>query len=250
MTHPVQGKRYEKHQHETRYVLDLARVAGACVEPGDERPWLAVLPAACDTIDAHLEAARETLGRHGPVIAIHPGAKNGRAKRWPIQHYSRLSDRLSRELNALIVLTGSPNERLLTDALAARMTEPHLDLTGKTSLPELTALMAASAVVVTGDSGPMHIACAVNTPVVAIHGPTDPELSGPSAPDAFILRRDLWCAPCYDASATAECRFGNPVCMKDISPAEVFTATLAQLQVEAPRPANATPARYVAARTR
>jgi ADP-heptose:LPS heptosyltransferase len=76
----------------------------------------------------------------------------------------------------------------------------------------------------------MHIACAVRTPVVALHGPTDPAISGPTAPDAVVLRQNLWCAPCYDASATAECRFSNPVCMKGISPSAVFSAAYMQLE--------------------
>ncbi|MGZ3638756.1 MAG: glycosyltransferase family 9 protein, partial [Ktedonobacterales bacterium] len=68
------------------------------------------------------------------------------------------------------------------------------------------------------------------TPVVALHGPTDPGLSGPTAPDAIVLRRALWCSPCYDASATAECRFGNPVCMKGLAPGLVFAAVRRQLR--------------------
>jgi ADP-heptose:LPS heptosyltransferase len=85
-------------------------------------------------------------------------------------------------------------------------------------------------VVVTGDSGPMHIACAVGALVVALHGPTDPAQSGPTAPSALVLRQPLWCSPCYDSRATAECRFGNPVCMKELSPNIVFAAVLRQLE--------------------
>ena len=77
----------------------------------------------------------------------------------------------------------------------------------------------------------MHIACAVGAPVIALHGPTDPEISGPSAPDAIVLRHAVWCSPCYDASATAECRFGNPVCMKDLAPSVVFAAARKRLCV-------------------
>jgi ADP-heptose:LPS heptosyltransferase len=75
----------------------------------------------------------------------------------------------------------------------------------------------------------MHIACAVRTPVVALLGPTDPAQSGPTAPDAIVLRHRLWCSPCYDSSATAECRFGNPICMKELAPGLVFAAVHRQL---------------------
>jgi ADP-heptose:LPS heptosyltransferase len=106
---------------------------------------------------------------------------------------------------------------------------PLLNFCGKSSLPELKALLAQSDLVISGDSGPMHIACAVGAPVIALHGPTDPVISGPTAPDALVLRRAIWCSPCYDASATAECRFGNPVCMKDLAPAAVFAAARRRL---------------------
>jgi len=93
--------------------------------------------------------------------------------------------------------------------------------------------LAASDVVVSGDSGPMHIACAVGAAVVVLHGPTDPGQSGPIDPEAIILRREIWCSPCYDPSATAECRFGNPVCMKGITPAMALAAVRRQLAKKA-----------------
>jgi lipopolysaccharide heptosyltransferase II len=229
MTDPVPGGRYHEPKHEVRYVLDLAAAAGGLVTPEDAQPWLTVLPDERGRITERLSGERARLGVSGPIIAIHPGARNGKAKRWPLRHYAALADRLVAELDALVVLTGSPNEAALANAVLAQAHAPVVDLTGRTTLPELVALLAESAVVVTGDSGPMHIACAVRTPVVALHGPTDPGQSGPTAPDAITLRRQLWCSPCYDSSATAECRFGNPVCMKELAPGLVFAAVRRQL---------------------
>lgn len=229
MTHPVPGGRYQEPKHEVRYVLDLAAAAGGIVTPEDARPWLTVLPGEREQLAARLRTERARLGVTGPIIAIHPGARNGRAKRWPMGHYAQLANRLFEQLDALIVLTGSPNEAGLADAVLRSVRVPVVDLTGRTTLPELVALLAESDVVVTGDSGPMHIACAVGTAVVAIHGPTDPGQSGPTDPNAIVLRQQVWCSPCYDSSATAECRFGNPVCMKQITPAMVCAAIRAQL---------------------
>jgi lipopolysaccharide heptosyltransferase II len=229
MTHPVPGGRYRKPQHEVRYVLDLAEAAGGIVEPDDPQPWLAVPSEERTRIAARLKLERERLGAAGPIVAVHPGARNGKAKRWPLRHFATLCDRLVQEMDALVILTGAPNEALLSREILARLRVPVVDLTGQTTLPELVALLAESDVVVTGDSGPMHIACAVATPVVALHGPTDPALSGPTAPDALILRHEMPCSPCYDASATAECRFGNPVCMKMLTPGLVFAAVRRQL---------------------
>lgn len=231
LTDTIPGARYRRHQHEVRYVLALAEAAGAAIQPSDEQLLLHVLPDAAQRAAELLRGARATTGAHGPTIAIHVGARNGQAKRWPPAHIAALSDRLVNELDALVLLTGAPNEAPLAHvALHASTSGRLVNLTGKTTIPELVALIAASDVVVSGDSGPMHIACAVGTPVVALHGPTDPGLSGPTAPDAIVLRRTLWCSPCYDASATAECRFGNPVCMKTLAPGLVFTAVRRQLR--------------------
>lgn len=229
LTDALPGGRYVTHQHEVEYVLALARAAGGIVLPGDELLRLHVLPDAARTMSERLREEREQTGLSGPVIAIHAGARNGQAKRWPPAHIAALADRLVAELDALVVLTGAPNEAPLARAILRRVRRPVLNLTGRTSITELVALLAACDLLITGDSGPMHIACAVRTPVVALHGPTDPAISGPTAPDAIVLRHALWCAPCYDASATAECRFGNPVCMKQIAPSVVFAAARRQL---------------------
>jgi lipopolysaccharide heptosyltransferase II len=229
LTDPVAGRRYDVAQHETRYVLALAEAAGGIVEEESARPRLHVLPQERQEMTAMLRLARARLGRTGPIVAMHAGARNGQAKRWPPRHFAALADQLAEELDALVVVTGAPNEAPLARDIARTVHNPLLNISGKTTLPQLIALLAESDVLVTGDSGPMHIACAVETPVVVMHGPTDPALSGPSAPDAIILRHKLWCSPCYDASATAECRFGNPVCMKAIAPRIVFAAVRKQL---------------------
>ncbi len=240
LTDPVPGRRYEVAQHETRYVLALAEAAGGILQAEDARPQLHALPRERQEMATMLGLARAKLGRHGPIIAMHAGARNGQAKRWPIRHFAALADHLAEDMDALVVVTGAPNEAPLAHDIALYARYPLLNVSGQTSLPQLVALLAESDVLVTGDSGPMHIACAVETPVVVMHGPTDPALSGPTAPDAIVLRHTLWCSPCYDASATAECRFGNPICMKAIAPRTVFAAVRRQLRDhDAPTQRNA-----------
>lgn len=224
LTDGVAGARYTAQRHEVEYVLALARAAGGSVLAADRQPRLCVSPVARAEVAALLRAARGRIAASGPVVTLHAGARNGQAKRWPSAHFAALADRLVRELDALVVLTGAPADEQLAAAVASRARVRVCNLAGQTSLPQLAALLAASDVVVSGDSGPMHIACAVGTPVVALHGPTDPQLSGPIMPGAVVLRLRLWCSPCYDASATAECRFHNPVCMKDLAPSIVFGA--------------------------
>jgi lipopolysaccharide heptosyltransferase II len=230
LTDPVPGARYRAPRHEVRYVLRLAEAAGGVVAPEDAVPHLRVDACAHRAVAAMLAGGRAHLSADGPIITMHAGARNGQAKRWPISHFAALADQLWQEHRALVVLTGAPHEAPLAHDVTRLARAPILNLAGRTTVPELVALLALSDVAVSGDSGPMHIACAVGTLVVALHGPTDPALSGPTTPDAIVLRQRLWCAPCYDASATAECRFGNPVCMKQLAPRMAAAAVRRQLR--------------------
>ncbi|MGH2516406.1 MAG: glycosyltransferase family 9 protein, partial [Ktedonobacterales bacterium] len=144
LTDTLPGGRYQAHQHEVRYVLALAAAAGGIVAPGDERLSLHVQPDATRFMAEQLRQWREQTELRGPVVAIHAGARNGQAKRWPTAHFATLADRLVRELDALIVLTGAPNEEPLARAIVRRTQRPVLNLTGRTTIPELVALLATS----------------------------------------------------------------------------------------------------------
>lgn len=228
MTDPVPGRRYRTRQHEVEYVLGVAKAAGGIVGEGQREPAMTVSAQAQAEVKALLAACGVQEG--DLLIAAHVGATNGMAKRWPLPYWAALADRLIEELGARVILTGAPGDAAMTGAVAAKMRHPPLDFAGKTSVEQLAALLAACDLVISGDSGPLHMAGAVGTPVVAIHGPTDPTLSGPAGKDATVLRLGLFCSPCYDASLWAECRFFNPVCMKGIPPDEVFIAARERLE--------------------
>jgi len=222
MTDPVPGRRYRLHQHEVEYVAGLARAAGGILEDDQRSPRLAVSEQARAEVKTLLEANGVAEG--DLLIAAHAGATNGVAKRWPIPHWAVLADQLITELGAKVVLTGAASDAEITEAVAAHMRQKALDFAGKTTIPQLAALLERCNLVISGDSGPLHMAGAVGTPVIAIHGPTDPALSGPVGKNATVLRLGIWCSPCYDASFWAVCRFYNPVCMKAIPPAQVLAA--------------------------
>jgi lipopolysaccharide heptosyltransferase II len=166
-----------------------------------------------------------------PIIACHVSSNNGQSKRWPIPYWVKLIDQLIREDGANVTLTGASGDLPLIKAIQQRAHEQPINLAGKTSLVQLAAILKRADLVITGDSGPMHIAAAVGTPLIAIHGPTDPAMSGPISPKATVLRSDIWCSPCYTAKGRpADCRFFTTQCMKDIMPEQVLSVINDKLQ--------------------
>jgi lipopolysaccharide heptosyltransferase II len=222
MTDNVRGRHWRSgdHKHEVDYCLELARAAGAITSIADRIPHLHVDPLAQQQLEQLLE--REGMVPEKPVIACHISSNNGQSKRWPIPYWATLIDKLIRGQNAQVILTGAPGDIPLIKCVTHQMQEQAINLAGKTSLPQLVALLKQANLLISGDSGPMHIAAAVGTPVIAIHGPTDPDLSGPVSPTATVLRSDIWCSPCYNATDSADCRFFTTQCMKNILPSQVY----------------------------
>jgi lipopolysaccharide heptosyltransferase II len=222
MTDNVRGRHWRPgdHKHEVDYCLELAKAAGATTDIPDRTPHLYVEPLAHQQLEQLLE--REGIVPEKPCIACHISSNNGHSKRWPIPYWAILIDKLIRGQNAQVILTGASDDRPLIESVTRQMQEQAINLAGKTSLPQLVALLQRANLVISGDSGPMHIAAAVGTPLIAIHGPTDPALSGPVSPTATVLRSDIWCSPCYNAKDSADCRFFTTQCMKNILPSQVY----------------------------
>jgi lipopolysaccharide heptosyltransferase II len=228
-TDPLPGRRFDRRQHEVRWDLDLAAAAGA--SGAYRNPILGVLPTPAERMTRRLAALGVApLNR---VVGIHGGAVNGSAKRWPAMHWAALADRLIRDHDCTVILTGSANERHISDDIARRMARQPIVLTGETDIDELLAVLARCDLVISGDSGPLHMAVALGRPTVSIYGPTDPAIYGPAPKPgqrAVVIRRGLACSPCYNLLATAECPHGQPSCMIDVTVGEVLTAALGQLE--------------------
>jgi heptosyltransferase-2 len=162
-----------------------------------------------------------------PLIAINPGASS-LIKCWPTHKFSKLIDRLQRELHAGVVVVGGAGERYLYDAIADGMEQPPLDLVGKTSLLTLGAILKRCVTLVSGDTGPLHLATAVGTRVIALFGAIDPERTGPMGSGHVVVRHtDVPCVPCK----ARECI--NPVyleCMEKIEVDEVFDIVATMMQ--------------------
>jgi len=227
MTDNVAGRHWDPrdHIHEVDYCLRLAEAAGATPAPQDRIPVLYVSEQTSAEVEQIL--AQNAIPTTGPLIACHVSSNNGQSKRWPIPYWARLCDHLIREDGATIIFTGAPDDQPLITQIMTRMHEEEqaFNLAGKTSLTQLAGLLQRVDLLLTGDSGPMHIAAAVGTELIAIHGPTDPALSGPISPKAIVLKDDIWCSPCYTAQGLpADCRFFTTQCMKNMTPERVLSA--------------------------
>jgi lipopolysaccharide heptosyltransferase II len=225
LTRRLPGGRYRVRQHEVLYNLKLAEAAGASVDWSAVKGPHLLVPAAEQRRTRHLLAEFE-IRPEQLLVVIHPGAANGSAKRWLPGHWSELANRLQRELGAAIILTGTASDGDIVQEVAVGCAVRPLILAGQTSIPQLGALLKRADLVLSSDSGPAHMAAALGVPQVTLFGPTDPVVYAPFGPKAVVLRRDLPCSPCYDATATAECRFGHVNCMRELLPDEVFQACL------------------------
>ena len=179
------------------------------------------------------------LVKTGPVIGLHPGA--GRSiKEWPVSRFIELAQRLVRDKNALLVVTGSAAETGKADALARALPGAVLDLSGKLGLRSLAEVMSAFDAFVSGDTSAMHFACALGLPSVAIFGPSDPGRYFSGSDQGFgsggkqiVVSPDLWCSPCnLIRRPPLECdEVPTPECLSQISVERVFQATVDVLAI-------------------
>ncbi len=156
----------------------------------------------------------------GPLIAINPVAKWD-TKLWPNEKFAALADRLAAAFNARIIFTGSGADTPVIDDIRRRMEKAAVDASGRTSLITLAALYERMAAVVSTDTGPMHLAAAVGTPVVALFGPTAPWLTGPFGDGHQVIRSSAPCAPCFKRKCS------DPACMGAIGVDQVLAALAA-----------------------
>ena len=155
----------------------------------------------------------------GPVIAVNPGASHA-VNRWPAEKYAELADLLWESASARTLIIGGPDDAPLAGSIVARSSARPVNIAGTTSLLQLGAILELCPVLVSGDTGPMHMAASVGTKVVAVFGAADPLRTGPVGVDHRVVRADeVSCVPCRSRT----CK--NPVyleCMDKISAARVF----------------------------
>lgn len=184
---------------------------------GLQRPSLIVAGEETEAICRRLDVALDR-----PLVAFAPGAEFGIAKRWPPAHYGALAAQVVRALPGVqVALLGSPNDRAtceLVQSHAGAAAGSVLNLAGLTSLDEAIALVAQTTAVVSNDSGLLHIASALNRPVVALYGSTDPGYAPPLSEVARTISLRLECSPCRKR----ECPLGHHDCMNKMSVERVW----------------------------
>ncbi len=164
-------------------------------------------------------------------IIVNPGARWFN-KRWPVEHFRGLVRQIATTHPDLhLAILGGKDDRAIGAAIAQEDPKRCLDLTGKTSLPEMIEWIRLSELIVTNDTGPMHVAAALAKPVVAVFGPTEPRRTGPYQQIEHSIRVPLPCSPCLSST----CRNENPLeCVWAITPSVVFAQVEARLNDERP----------------
>jgi len=165
-----------------------------------------------------------------PLVVLHAGSGYGEFKRWPVRNFCDLAERVS-AFGVSTVVTGAAGDAAVARRIVGSSSA--VSFAGETSMPQLIALLRRADVVVSGDSGPLHVAAALGTPVVGIYGPTDPLVNGPlpwHGQPVAVLRRDIACSPCYSVESRAECPLGHNICMDLVTVDEVASAVLAILR--------------------
>jgi len=152
-------------------------------------------------------------------IAIGAGASYGSAKCWPPDRFAELANRLQAQTQAEVILFGTSAEGAVSSAISADMNQSPIDLTGKTAINDLPALLSQCHLFIGNDSGAMHVAAAVGLPVVAVFGPTDPFGTAPVTPRCSIVQEKPYCSPCFLRRCPTDHR-----CMTRVTPAAVEVA--------------------------
>jgi len=198
--------------------LMAERYAQLAEEPGSPpaRP-LAEVGLRVDEANLAAALARLELSRSKPVVAFCPGAEYGPAKRWPARHFAELAARLAARGRA-IWLFGSGKDAEIGEEIVRLAPGAAINLCGKTDLASAIDLLSLAEVVVSNDSGLMHVAAAVGRPVVALYGSSSPEHTPPLSRAARVVRTGIDCSPCY----ARECPLGHFKCMNELPPERVL----------------------------
>lgn len=212
LTDPVPLPEKVEHQHLVLTYKMLLQPLGIPVSSSLPRLFLS---------EKEREEARDLLARHGVasdniVVGINPGAAYGSAKCWLPERFREVTDKLLRDERIVLVYFGDQASRPVVNQICQGFSARVVNLAGLTSLRELASLLSLCKVLLTNDSGPMHIAAALMTPVVALFGSTSEAVTGPYQ-RGVVIHKHVACSPCYRRTCPIDFR-----CMKEIGVEEVY----------------------------
>jgi ADP-heptose:LPS heptosyltransferase len=209
---PAQGVR-----HEVRRQLDLVATVGAVTD--DERLRLTVPDAERERADDLL--ADLEIERDRPWAIVHPGA-SAPSRRYPPERWAEVCRALARDHGVQLLLTGDAGEVALVESVRTAAGVPVRSLAGRLDLPTLAALIEAAPLLMAGNTGPVHAAAAVGTPVVDVYALTNPQHTPWGVPNR-VLSHDVPCRWCYKSV----CPEGHHLCLRGVAASEVVEAALA-----------------------
>ncbi|SDF68596.1 glycosyltransferase family 9 protein [Sporolituus thermophilus] len=204
--------------HVIQQYLSILRPLG--IRAADYNMTLGLTGEAVAFADRFL--ATHGVGPDEVLVAINP-VTTWPAKNWPPAGFAAVAAALAADCR--ILLTGGPRDKEITAYIAKQSGAACIDAAGGTTLLELAALLARCRVVLTGDTGPLHMAVALGVPTVSIFGPTDPRKYGPLPPGHIILQGEAGCAPCHKKA----CRHQDVRCLRSVTPEAAIAAVRQQL---------------------
>lgn len=205
-------------KHEIDYTLDLVRHIG--VESYSRTLHMPISGKSEEKVERLF--TRHGVARSDPIVVINPGA-SCRSKRWDVERFARAADELAKRHKVKIVVVAGSEDKDIAGRLAVSMKGPCVNLAGSTTVADIASILRRASLFISNDSGPVHIACAVGTPVIAIFGRSDRGLSpvrwGPSNPGDVALHKDVGCIACL----AHNCKLGFK-CLEAVTVEDVVSA--------------------------
>ncbi len=217
---PAPSSQLPASAHQIHEYLHLVAVLGANPEP--IAPRLFITPEEIEFVKSEFNLDDKIYRR--PFFGLNAGAEYGPAKRWPVENFITAAREIRHRTDCTWIIFGGRADKVLAEEIAQGIDSGVCNLAGHTSLRELMAALKLCRLLLTNDSGPMHVAAALGTPVVVPFGSTSPELTGPGLPGDLrhrLLKSDAPCSPCFRRECPIDFR-----CMNDITVERVVEAVL------------------------
>jgi heptosyltransferase-2 len=229
LTHGIKRDQKVQARHQVAYYLGIAHSLGW--KGGERKLSIPISEEDERKVIGLLQAQGWDLQK--PLIALAPGASYGPAKKWDSSRYAQVAEALISDFGCQVIIVGSHQDRGEAEDIISRMKGAAWDFTGKTTLGQLATLLSRCRLLLTNDSGAMHVAAATQTPILALFGPTDPAKTSPYGVRYRLLRREVGCSPCLLRECPTDHR-----CMAGIKVEEVLRAASALLESAQQRERN------------